>query len=309
MNRIYPTILILMVLLSQTQSSAQSSSCADPELIASVDYQSLPARTWQFGIALDHKGLSRLVMNSTRLNDDSRTRLTRTLIMRARYGITARWSATAVLNLVQKEVELRLPTVGREFLRTRGLGDSYLLAEYTHIPWSLDGGKKLSVGGGFKLPTGVTKYESAEIIIHEDMQPGTGAFGVLVFGNAIFRLHPLSPAYLYLDSQVLLNAANKNDYKYGDEFRGAAGFLFLPEYPGRLTAYVKYKSAGRHQDKSGSAISNTGGRWLFLVWDVKADLKKSLFGRLTIEFPLRSDLEGTQLTTSYRVGLTFQYTR
>jgi hypothetical protein len=298
-----------MSLSNLAKLPAQTSSCSEPELLTSIDYNPVPAQTWQFGLAVDYKGLSRLVMNSTRLADDSRTRLTKALVLRTRFGITSKISASAIVNLVQKEVELRLPAVGREFLRTRGLGDSYLLTEYTFIPWDLASGRKLSAGAGFKLPTGVIDYESEEIIIHEDMQPGTGSFGMLIFGNAIYRLHPLSPAYLYLDSYFLFNTKNKNDYKYGNEFSGSAGFLFLPEYPGKLTTYVKYKSGGKHKDNAGAVVSNTGGRWLSLVWDVKADLKKNMFGRFSIEFPLKSDLEGTQLTADYNLTLSLQYTR
>lgn len=307
MNRKLAVFIIFIGLLNQSPTSAQLCSCPEPEPAFALDCRPIPRHTWQFAATVDYKNLSRLVMNSSQKADDSRTRSTKSLSFSVKYGISNRLSASAILNVVQKSVELRLPTVGREYLRTRGLGDSYILSEYTFILWDLAIGRKLSAGAGFKLPTGRKNYESDEILIHEDMQPGTGAFGGLLFGNAIIKLHPQSPAYLYLDTYFMLNAKNNNDYKYGNEFSGAAGFLFLPEYVGRLTAYVKFRSAGKHKDSLDMVISNTGGRWFFLVWDVRADIKKNLFGKLEIQFPLKHDLEGTQLTVDYDIKLAFQY--
>ncbi len=302
------TISILIIfLIFPVIGSAQQSSDAQPEFFTSLDYRRLPEGNWQFGATYNHKSLSKLVTGADAVDDDTRSRLTRGVIFRIGYGLSEKIALRLVQNYVQQSFEIRLPTVGREYLKTRGLGDTFLLTEYGIKLWSLPEGNKLSVGGGIKIPTGETDYTSDEILIREDMQPGTGSWDFLVWGNTIRRLTTNSPGYFYFEAGYRLNGES-DVIDYSNELFGALGLMILPEYVGRFSGYLRFSSMGKFKDKRGTVIPNTGGEWMTIVGDVKADITDELFGRLTLEMPVKHDLEGTQLTTDYIISLSFQYT-
>ena len=84
--------------------------------------------------------------------------------------------------------------------------------------------------------------------------------------------------------------------------------MILPEYIGRFSGYIRYSNTGKFKDKSGDIIQNTGGSMMTIVGDIKADITRQLFGRLTLEVPAKQRYEGTQLGVQYIVTLSFQYT-
>ena len=256
-----------------------------------LDYRTLQSGSWLMGVTYNYQHLNRLVLGSTVLEDESRQRSTRTLLIRVGYGLTDRWLLMAILSMTYRSVEIRLPTIGREKLITRGIGDSYLLAGYNIIPWTLPEGKQLIVGGGIKLPTGANDVSSDDIAVRYDMQPGTGAFDLLAWGDGIYSFNPESPAHLRLKSMFRLTTADNHGIKAGNEIYISAGILFLPEFVGRLTSYLAYRDIGRYKD-NGSIMYNTGGRWLFLGWNVLADIKSNLLGDFTMEMPLTQRVEG-----------------
>jgi hypothetical protein len=299
-------IAFTLVVCGNNIARAQLTSVAEPQLIPVLDYRTVTAGSWYFGLTYDYRNIARLVMNSDQLDDDSRYRTTRTMVFRAVYGFNDKVFATAIINAVQKTVTIRLPTVGLEHLLTRGLGDSFFMLGYNVIPWDLARGRKIVIAAGIKAPTGRTDYQSDEIIIHEDMQPGTGSVDWLAWGETILRIHSASPTNLIVDALAKINGENSDNYKFGNEYMLSGGIMFLPEFVGHLTGTVKYRNIGR-QKANGIIVSNTGGQWLSVVWDVKADIKSSLFGRFAIEFPVSQKLNGSQLSTSYAASLSLQY--
>jgi hypothetical protein len=301
------SIIIFILSIGINTSFGQFSSCADPRLEPAPDYRPLPAGTWQFGLTYDYRHLNRLVLEKTELDDESRQRSTRNIIMRVAYGLKGRWYLAAITSEVIKSVEIRLPTIGREKLVTRGIGDSYLIAGYSIIPWTHNKGKQLRLGGGLKIPTGASDLSSEEIAIRTDMQPGSGSVDFLGWGDAIIGFKPGSPAHLRLKTLYKLNTANSDGIRAGDEFNFSAGLLFLPEFVGRLTGYIAYRHIGQYHDDADQTIDNTGGTWMLLGWNIHADIKGNLHGIFDIEMPLSQHVNGTQLDPDFSFSITLQY--
>ncbi len=300
-------LIILISYIFPACVFGQYSSYAEPDFITSIDYCTQPAKSWRFGFTYNHKNLSKLVTNSNLSDDETRTRLTHGFTTRIVYGISDKLALGLSINYVKKNIELRLPTIGREYLRMQGLSDTYLISEYTPLKWCFPEGKKLSFGTALKIPTGKTSYTSEEILVREDMQAGTGSYDFLIWASTLWRLSTLSPGYLYLESGYRLNGTGQ-DISYGDEVFASAGLLLLPEYEGRFTGYVRYSHVGKNRNTYDNIIPNSGGGMITMVGDIKADLSENVLGRLTLEAPVSNTVEGTQLAAKYIITLSFQYT-
>ncbi len=98
-----------------------------------------------------------------------------------------------------------------------GLGDASAIAQWV-ITNSSDSADdflyRFAFGGGVKAPTGKSNFlsDSYQIII-PNMQPGTGAWDVLLNANGILKMKNWG---LLSEFNFSRNGTNKNDYKFGD---------------------------------------------------------------------------------------------
>ncbi|MDP4844114.1 MAG: hypothetical protein NWR83_06600, partial [Salibacteraceae bacterium] len=100
-----------------------------------------------------------------------------------------------------------------------GLGDASAIAQWV-ITNSSDSTNdfryRFAFGGGVKAPTGKSSFVSdAYQIIIPNMQPGTGAWDVLLNANGMFKMKNWG---LLTELNFSKNGINKNDYKFGDRF-------------------------------------------------------------------------------------------
>lgn len=286
----------------------QTCSCAGPPLLSTIEFHSTPEGAWQFGLTHEYNSQAKLVTGKEILDDDTRTRSTRTLLAEISYGLTKRFSLTSVWSLVQKSRVIRLSIIGQDKLLTRGLGDGIFLMKYSVIPWNVFTGRQLEIGAGIKMPLGSSNLDLNEIRIATDMQPSTGSWDGILWGNFVHRFSQNSQSSLNLSAFYNLTGENEYGYEFGDDFTANAGVLYNADDKAVLSGGIRYRHTDPHSQNSSFEVPNTGGRWLYLVAGVSAEFKNYFTWRISGQLPVYQNLEGTQLSTSYVYTMSIFYT-
>lgn len=269
----------------------------------------------QMGINYDYNNLSTLFTSSEKLEDDSRKRVTHSVLWNTAYNFSDRWSAEVLISWVNQTREIT--QFGQtNITETRGIGDIVFLGKYT-LPNFPSISQSLSLGAGVKAPVGRSDLTTDDgIQLTADLQPGSGAWDGI--GYITYVTQGFSPTAA-LTIALLYRLTGKNDsylnntsaYEFGNVFQGILGYT--EEYligntlinPGIV---LKYRHASR--DKiNGLKFPNTGGEWFFLRPEVQISVTPDIQARAQYEFPVRSRVDGTQLTPTARftVGMLFQF--
>lgn len=270
---------------------------------------------WQFGLNYDYNNLNTLNAGSTKLDDNSRKRITNSVLFSGAYSITDRFALEALLSWVNQT--RTITQFGNEnFTETSGIGDAVLLAKYA-FPEALGSKSTVSLGLGTKAPLGKSDLTNEDgFLLTADLQPGSGAWDALGWlslskafdfrpsatfsGNFIYRSTGVNNSYLN----------NTSTYEFGNVFQANVGYtdqflLFNTVFnPGLI---FKYRNASI--DKINSInLPNTGGEWVFIRPELSVNIITNLLVTLRLELPVYSYVVGTQLTptTRFTAGVYFK---
>ncbi|WP_273568127.1 hypothetical protein [Maribacter halichondriae] len=267
------------------------------------------------GINYDYNNLNTLNAGSNVLDDDSRLRITNSILTNLGYAITDRISLEALFTWVNQT--RTISQFGNEnFAETSGIGDAVLLVKYA-IPEILGKQTVFNIGLGTKVPLGKSDLTTEEgFQLTADLQPGSGAWDVLGWSSFSKGLNfrpsaTISGSFTYRftgKNTAYLN--NMAAYEFGNVAQASLGYtdqflLFNTIFnPGLV---FKYRKA--FEDKiDDSNVPNTGGQWVFarpeLTILVTPDLR--LYAR--VELPLYNYVDGTQLTPTVRSTVGMSYT-
>jgi hypothetical protein len=286
----------------------QTCSCAGPPLLSTIEFHSTPKGTWKFGLTHEYNSQAKLITGNEILDDDTRTRSTRTLLVEISRGLTGRLSFTSVLSLVQKSRVIRVSVIGQDKLLTRGLGDGIFLMKYSIIPWDVFTGRQLEFGLGLKAPLGSSSLDLNDIRVATDMQPGTGSWDGIFWGNFVHRMSRDSDASLNVNASYNLTGEGDFGYEFGDDFTANLGILYNADNKAILSGGIRFRKTWADRQNASFEVPNTGGRWLFLAAGLSADFKNHFTWRLSGQLPIYHNLEGTQLSTSYVYSMSIFYT-
>ncbi|WP_298503721.1 hypothetical protein [uncultured Maribacter sp.] len=263
---------------------------------------------FQLGVNYDYNNLNTLNAGSSRLNDNSRQRITNSILLNTNYSFSDRLSVEGLFTWVNQT--RTISQFGNEnFTETSGIGDAVILLKYT-IQDVLGANSLFNFGAGTKVPLGKSDLNSAQgIQLTSDLQPGSGAWDVLgwlsfaksgilrpsgtISASVTYRFTGVNSSYLN----------NTSTYEFGDVAQASLGytdqFLWFNTIvnPGLVFKYRKSLN-----DKiEDSEIPNTGGNWLFVRPEISVQITSSFSVVTKVELPLYSYVEGTQLTPTFRL--------
>lgn len=263
---------------------------------------------FQLGINYDYNNLNTLNAGSSKLNDDSRQRITNSILVNTNYAFTNQFSLETLFTWVNQT--RTISQFGNEnFTETSGIGDAVVLLKYRILD-VLGENTFLNLGTGVKVPLGKSDFTSEEgIQLTSDLQPGSGAWdglgwlsfsknGILrpsgtVSTSAIYRFTGVNSSYLN----------NTSTYEFGNTLQISAGYtdqLLIFNTIVNPGLVVKYRKSW--SDKiDDSEIPNTGGNWVFVRPELNIQITPNFNAITKMEVPLYSYVEGTQLTPTFRV--------
>lgn len=270
--------------------------------------------SFQIGITYDYNNLNTLNAGSTQLEDNSRQRITNSILANVGYAFSDKFSIETLFTWVNQT--RTITQFGNEnFTETRGIGDAVVLLKYT-FPKLFKNNTILNVGIGSKIPLGKSDILTNQgIQLTADLQPGSGAFDGIAWLSVAKQLNFRPSATLSSSVTYRLTGTNNSylnntsSYEFGNALQ--ANVSYVDEFlvfkklinPGLVLKYRKSSV-----DKiDNSTIPNTGGEWIFTRAELAIQLTQNLNFTNKFEIPLYSFVEGTQLTPTSRYTTGFVY--
>ena len=185
-----------------------------------------------------------------------------------------------------------------------GFTDIVILGKYELIVPDIVLPLGASIGAGAKLPTGSYTLEENGTRLSIDLQPGTGASDLLLWGHINYTF-PIFRLSINANALYRYTGTNIDNYRYGDEVLasvngsyGIADFL-------AINLQVKGRYADRdHWD--GRFLPSTGGTYIDLTPSL-VYVEGNFNLRILAQLPLYRNVEGIQLTVSEKLGAEMRY--
>jgi len=284
---------------------AQACCSAGTPLLSSLELPATPAGSWQLALTYENNTLKDVVSNSEKFNDDTRQRLTNSALLEVSYGLSRLVSVSTLFSFVQQGRKIN-SFGGESLLKARGIGDAAILLKYNVSPLSFANQREVVLGLGTKYPLGNSNLMSDDILIAEYLQPGTGAWDGILWGYFYQGFLPKTRLNLFGNSSYRITGTNKREYKFGNEFDATIGTSFRTDLFYDFSLLFRYRSTRKDQ-RFGDSITNTGGKWFYVIPGINLKVIKDFSVRMSLESPIYRELNGIQLTTSYKISVSLFY--
>lgn len=266
------------------------------------------------GLNYDFNNLNTLNAGKDKLDDDSRKRITHSALLNFGYSISDRLSVETLFTWVNQRRAIN-QFGNTDLQQTSGIGDAVFLLKYD-FPKTIGDKSNLSIGAGTKVPLGsYNEVDRSGITYIADLQPGSGAWDLILYA-AISKNFDFRPTMTF-SSRIIgrLTGQNKDyldgasTYEYGDEFQIFFGvsdqFLVFNTITNPGISF-KYRKAKKDIIEI-NELDNTGGEWLFINPNLGIQLSPTIRFQLKAEIPLIGNVDGTQLTPTYRITSGFLF--
>ena len=204
-----------------------------------------------------------------------------------------------------------------------GLGDINLTYNYA---FDLDG-HNAWVGAGVALPTGDWDVRDRQgQLIHNMMQPGSGALGLTIetgadfrFAQSRFSLHPRASVQWNATNPLGYQRGARFDYELGTRYRvhdrvglslDLIGFAVNRDSTnGTLDPVTGQVAFQRPETSMADDVANTGGEFLFLAPGLRVNPTDDIAIGAQYRLPIYQNVRGTQLGIDswYRVFLSAKF--
>lgn len=302
LNYLIPIVLILLI---NTSGYAQTCCSGGVPLSGNIGMPASTKGTWQFALNYDYNFLNTFQSGTKKFDDKSQSRTTHSILYQVGFAPTERLSFDAFFSFVRQERSVTRNGT-EDFIGINGIGDAVFLVKYRIT--SLDSKRSLHLGIGPKIPLGAYDKGGRIDRPEPDLQPGSGAWDLVVWGSFIMPTG-IRPS-MSLSLTGIYRLTGKNDdfidgllpYEYGNEFQA---LLSISDRVAIKTVVVDPSLSFRFrtitQDKGlGSERPNTGGDWIFIRPGLSINISSRMAANFSFELPIFADIEGTQVVPTYR---------
>jgi hypothetical protein len=255
-------------------------------------------------------------MGSEKLADNNRLRVTHSGLLNIGYAISDNLTVEGLITWVNQRRNITF-FESQNLDQSSGFGDSVLLLRY-NIEQLFGSNVGLNIGLGTKIPLGSSnETNTLGITLNADLQPGSIAWDLIFWTefSSSFNFRPsmsISARVIFRDTGVNNSYFNETTYEFGNDIQSFVGitdqFVLGRTF---LSSGVSIKYRKARKDKIGGFdLSNTGGNWISIVPNFSLNLSRAIIFSTSVELPVYSEVDGTQLTPTFRLtsGFTFQLT-
>ena len=295
-------MLPAFLLLFQPASIFAQCSCNSTPLLGSLELPATSAGSWQFAVTYDYNNVTDSYVGTKQIDLVPEFK-THSGLFEVSYGLTPRFSVSTLISFVQQN-----RNTPSSLTRTRGFGDAAVLLKYSVIQMTAAGQRSAAIGAGPKIPLGKSKLRNKNGILYsESLQPGTGAWDLILWGYAFQGFQPVTPANLFATASYRINGKNWRNFEYGNELSLTVGSSYITTTPFDFSLLLRYRTIGEHTI-NGNTEPNTGGTWFSVMPGINVKVSNALSFRVSGEIPLYRNLKGAQLTTTYTTSVSLFYT-
>jgi len=303
-------IIIIIVLSLAVRLFPQACCTVGTSISSGGERGALSVKNLSAAITIQNNVLNTAFQSTTEIDDPlNRKAIVTDINLEFEYGIVEGVSLLVVLPYSDRsrETEVTDSETGEKELITfkgKGIGDVILLGKYQVITPSIFTPFGLSLGGGAKLPTGSFEQENNGTRLSIDLQPGTGATDLLLWGHVLYNLPSLSLAF---NANVLYRYAgiNLDNYRYGDELLASVNGSY--SFADFLALNLQLK--GRFADRdywNGRFLPSTGGTYLDLTPNI-IYVEGNFAIKVFAQIPVYRNLQGIQLAVTNMLGTELRY--
>ena len=299
------TIPVVFILAFSFSGFAQTCCSGGVPLQGNIGMPASAKGTWQFALNYDYNFLNTFQSGRKKFDDKSQSRTTHSVLYQIGFAPTERLSFDAFFSFVRQERSVTRNGI-EDFIGINGIGDAVVLAKYRLT--SINSKRSLHLGVGPKIPLG-SFDEGGRIDRPEpDLQPGSGAWDLVIWGSYIMPTGIRPSMSLSLTSIYRLTGKNDDfidgllPYEYGNEFQAV---LSVSDRIAIKTVVVDPSLSFRFrtitQDKGFDVQRpNTGGDWIFIIPGISINISSRMAANFSFELPIFADIEGTQVVPTYR---------
>jgi len=308
------TFVFILVFLLTQQLISQTCCSGGIPLSNNIGLSNEGKGSLQLGLNYDFNNLNTLNSGKDKLDDDSRKRITHSALLNFGYSISDRLSIEALFTWVNQRRAIN-QFGNTDLQQTSGIGDAVFLLKYD-FPKIIGDKSNLSIGAGTKVPLGsYSEVDDSGITYIADLQPGSGAWDLILF-TSISKNFDFRPTMTFSGRLIGRLTGENTDYldgastyEYGDEFQIYLGisdqFLIFNTIINPGISF-KYRKA-RKDIIDINELDNTGGEWLFINPGLGIQLSPTIRFQTKAEIPLIGNVDGTQLTPTYRITSGFLF--
>lgn len=312
-KRITKMMLAAVILAYSNNNYSQSCCSGGVPISNNLGLPLSDAKTFQFSLSYDLNILNTLKEGNEKLNDDSRRRLTHSVLFQSGYIINSRWSAELFMSYIRQERIIN-QFGNRNRTTAEGLGDAVVLLKYKLISGN---GKKLNwiIGAGPKIPIGSSdRKDNNDIALNADLQPGSGAWDIITWTQLAKNFDERPSLTWSATGTFSIKGKNRNYlgsqvYQFGDELiliGGLADQFVTGSLLWGASLQTIYRYA--YQDENnGEKTPGTGGRWIFIRPGFTMKPGKASAINISASVPAYSWLRDAQLTPTIRYNVSFYF--
>ncbi len=300
---------VLIVFTLPYQATAQTCCSGGVPLGGSLGLGAAESKSLQVLVTYDYNAINDLVSFTEELDDDTRSRTTQSSIIELNYGLNKRLSFTGVVPFIKQTRTIQGFEGNEDFTATQGLGDMVFLAKYRIINPEKTADIEWVIGAGPKIPTAKTDFTNNQgLVLPADMQPGSGSFDG-IFWSYLLKNRFLRNPKMGLAAVTAFRYSGENEnynltqtYQFGNEFQFSLGLnynLFL-KWPVDIFTFARYRFQAEDLI-DGGVYPSSGGQWVYVIPGLNINFSPKWSLRLSGDIPVYRKLEGTQLTTSYKL--------
>lgn len=302
-------LIVIFFLTAHLQLKAQTCCSGGVPISSNVGLPAGDKGTFLFTLNYDLNVLKTLKEGSNTLEDDLRERKTQSTLLGVSYAISNRFSVDGFFSYVKQIRTITPVGLPIDHVETSGLGDAVFLIKYK-ITNPAKPATQVIVGLGTKLATGSADLRNdIGITLSADLQPGSGALDGIIWLNAIQNIK--SRPTMNIIGTITQRITGENDeyfgsqvYELGDELQirlGVSDRVTIGKLIFDPSLSLRYRAANRDINDN-TRLVNTGGDWIFLIPAISYNIIPDLAVNATAEFPLYANVDGTQLSPSFRLN-------
>ncbi len=225
------------------------------------------------------------------------------------YGLAERVSVLLVGGYTSKSrtttiTDLEINSSEEITFTGNGFTDIVILGKYEIVVPDIILPLGATIGAGAKLPTGSYTLEENGTRLSIDLQPGTGASDLLLWGHVNYSF-PILRIAINANALYRYTGTNIINYRYGDEILASVnGTYGIADF---LAINLQLK--GRYADRDywdGRFLPSTGGTYIDLTPSL-IYVEGNFNLRILAQFPLYRNVTGIQLTVSEKLGAEIRY--
>lgn len=302
-------LILCLLIYSSFASNAQTCCSGGVPVSSNLGFQSSDEKSIHVSISADLNFLRTLKTESSVLDDDQRLRTTQSYLLRGAYSLSDRLTVEGLFPIVRQTRRITSVSGSNDREATFGVGDPVALLIYD----VLKKGVTFRLGAGPQIPLGGTEQTNDRgLRLLEDLQPGSGAWDVIVLASLEHNLKSRPSSLIYINSILSFTGVNNNarggaqTYEFGNDIQIITGFSDqILVFNNIITPGLSFRY--RHADRdliSGSELPGTGGNFLFTRLSNAIPFPKANSSlNINLELPIWSRVNDTQLSPTYTINI------